>query len=474
MQSRSTDTLWHMISRPGRLGERVVYGGIRHANLRQLSSGTSLPCSSDYLRGRSVLLATTDQFAAALALIELDTLARRVVLCPPDLADDHLSGVMSLAKIDLVITDETNPCSRFGSSVRVVTCLPDIEPVHVVRAGDWMTEWVLLTSGTTGMPKLVCHTLFSLSDAIVSNPSGPDAVWATFYDIRRYGGLQVLLRGLLGGGSLVLGGVHELTAEFLSRAGRHGVTHISGTPSHWRRALMSTAAAAIAPRYVRLSGEIADQGTLDRLREFFRVPVGHAFASTEAGVAFEVDDGLAGFPRSYIDAARGRVEMKVEDGTLWIRSPRTARRYLGSVGKTLRNAEDFVDTADQVELQDGRYMFVGRKDGVVNIGGMKVHPEEVESIINAVPGVAMSVVLARISPITGAVLMAHIVARDGHDDTVGQHAEIKARILDVSSFAAAIQAACRHPLCLLPGHCHLRQDEPGLCVASLSPAEAGA
>src|SRR2546429_775016 len=81
------------------------------------------------------------------------------------------------------------------------------------------------------------------------------------------------------------------------------VTHISGTPSHWRRALMSGAAARISPRYVRLSGEIADQGILDSLRSAFpNATVAHAFASTEAGVGFEGRDGPAGFPAGPICA----------------------------------------------------------------------------------------------------------------------------------------------------------------------------
>ncbi len=70
-----------------------------------------------------------------------------------------------------------------------------------------------------------------------------------------------------------------------------GVTHLTGTPSHWRRALMSPAIARIAPRYVRLSGEIADQAVLDRLKvQFPDAAIGHAYASTEAGVGFEVTD----------------------------------------------------------------------------------------------------------------------------------------------------------------------------------------
>ena len=60
------------------------------------------------------------------------------------------------------------------------------------------SEWGLLTSGTTGAPKLVLHTLASLTHAFAGKePPAPGTVWSTFYDIRRFGGLQVLLRGLL-------------------------------------------------------------------------------------------------------------------------------------------------------------------------------------------------------------------------------------------------------------------------------------
>ena len=73
-------------------------------------------------------------------------------------------------------------------------------------------------------------------------------MWGTFYDIRRYGGLQILLRALLGEGSMVLAKAGEPVADFLARLGRHGVTHLTGTPSHWRRVLMSPAARSIAPK----------------------------------------------------------------------------------------------------------------------------------------------------------------------------------------------------------------------------------
>ena len=141
-------------------------------------------------------------------------------------------------------------------------------------------------------------------------------IWGTFYDIRRYGGLQIYLRAVLTRSSLVMTGPQEPLANFLQRAGEAGVTHISGTPSHWRRALMSPAADRIAPRYIRLSGEIADQAILNSLHSFYPdAEISHAFATTEAGVAFDVRDGLSGFPASVLTGTSG-VNLKVVDATL--------------------------------------------------------------------------------------------------------------------------------------------------------------
>jgi acyl-coenzyme A synthetase/AMP-(fatty) acid ligase len=354
-----------------------------------------------------VLLAK-DQLTAALALIELDGVARRMVLCPADVAPEHLPAVIQDAEADAWVGDESSTGGVFGIPLGIVA-RPELTRGAVRRPRSRATEWVLLTSGTTGVPKLVLHTLATLTSALprVPVPSEP-LVWSTFYDIRRYGGLQVFLRGVHAG-SLVLSDSSEAVSAFLARAAATGVTHISGTPSHWRRVLMSGAAARIAPRYVRLSGEIADQPILDSLHATYPdATVAHAFASTEAGVAFEVRDGQAGFPAEFL-GARGAVELRVRDETLQIRSGGTAQRYLGEAAEPLRGADGFVDTGDLLEERAGRYYFMGRRGGVINVGGLKVHPEEVEAVINAHPWVRMSLVRARRNAITGAIVTAEVV-----------------------------------------------------------------
>jgi len=392
---------------------RHLHGLDASVTLADLAHGTSLGSRLPELAGRSVLVAAGDQLTAALALIELDGVARRLILCAPDLAVEHLPAVIADAEIDAIVTSGQLDASELGVRLHAV-CHPAIAPMPEQPAGRQATEWVMFTSGTTGAPKMVVHTLAGLTGAIRRNAAhdGP-VVWGTFYDIRRYGGLQIFFRAIIDGGSLVLSDANEAVADHLMRLGRHGVTHVSGTPSHWRRALMSPAIGAIAPRYVRLSGEIADQAILDHLASVYPdARIGHAYASTEAGVGFEVNDGLAGFPASMIGRLPSGVDMKVEQGTLRIRSNRTALRYVGGGAAALADAEGFVDTGDIVEQRDGRCYFMGRSNGVINVGGLKVHPEEVEAVINRHPQVRMSLVRERRNPITGALVVADVVLRD--------------------------------------------------------------
>jgi acyl-coenzyme A synthetase/AMP-(fatty) acid ligase len=377
-----------------------------------LIQGSAIVSGVENLCGRSVLIASTDPFLAALALIELDGQARRMTLYPPDLDLEHLPYVMRYAEVDAVVSDGSFLSGASIGATQHALCTPALVPRVQPSQERLPTEWILLTSGTTGRPKMVLHTLASLAGAIGASESHTEVIWSTFYDIRRYGGLQIFLRAVLTHSSLLLGGPQEQVANFLKRAGEAGVTHISGTPTHWRRALMSPEAERIAPRYIRLSGEIADQSILNSLHSFYPdAEISHAFATTEAGVAFDVRDALSGFPASMLTSAPG-VELKVVDATLRVRSSRTAERYLGENPPALKDPEGFVDTGDVLELREGRYHFQGRRDGVVNVGGLKVHPEEVEAVLNRHPQVRLSLVKTKKNPITGALVVADVLLKD--------------------------------------------------------------
>ena len=439
---------------------RFLWGAAEGVSLGDLLRGTSFGGRLLELSGRSVLLATRDQLAAALALVELDGVAARVIICPPDLPSEHRAAVIAKGGVDAIVSDrELNDHGRLNAALRIA-CSFSNTPEKGERVEHCSTEWVLLTSGTTGAPKMLIHNLRSLTGAIDSGLNQEtDVVWGTFYDIRRFGGLQIFLRALLGRGSFALSSVDEPMGDYLLRLGAHGATHISGTPSHWRRVLMSPQARAVTPRYIRLSGEIADQAILNALHSFYpQAGVSHAFASTEAGVAFAVNDGLEGFPASMVGAP-GEVEMKIENGSLRIRSARTALGYVGGDSGMLADEKGFVDTGDMVELRGDRYRFLGRRNGVVNIGGLKVYPEEIEAVINRHPAVRMSVVWSRRSPISGSLVAADVVLK-AELDSSGANSQI-------ADWKREIIQICRESLAAHKVPATIR------CVPALELASAG-
>ena len=276
------------------------------------------------LVGRSVLVATSTQVLSTAAFVMLDGIVRRLVVAAPDLKPDELSAFVEDAGVDIVVTDRPDAFRHTDRRIVPLALVDTGQGAGLSRGYD--TEWILATSGTSGRPKLVAHSLAALTGAFSRDtPADKPLVWATFYDIRRYGGLQIFLRALYGGTDLILSRSEECIEDHLRRLGGAGATSISGTPSHWRRVLMSSARDAIDPHYVRLSGEIAAQMVLDSLRAAYpRAAIGHAYASTEAGVGFAVDDGLEGFPMTLLDEASGVVGMRGVDGTLRIRSARMA------------------------------------------------------------------------------------------------------------------------------------------------------
>jgi len=105
-------------------------------------------------------------------------------------------------------------------------------------------------------------------------------------------------------------------------------------------------------------------------------------------------------------------------------------RYLGSGVPPIADPEGFVDTGDMVEQRGDRYHFVGRRDGIINVGGLKVHPEEVEAVINGHPRVSMSIVRTRKSPITGALVVADVVLKAGGPPADAARATLEREVLD--------------------------------------------
>ncbi|MBK5932734.1 acyl-CoA synthetase (AMP-forming)/AMP-acid ligase II [Rhodovulum imhoffii] len=361
--------------------------------------------------GLRVFLNLSDLSEALVALAALDGIVDAVVLSSPSLDEATLCTLAGVSA-DAIITDRTD---LHGSDLPV---LRDPAELAGLRSAPetCSTRWIMTTSGTTGRPKLVEHSLESLSRTTRKDRArGTGQVWGLLYDYTRFAGLQVVLQSLLSGARLVVPEADSPLDDRLALLSAEGCTHLSATPTLWRKILMSRAVDGLALRQVTLGGEIADDAVLRALaRSFPEARISHIFASTEAGVGFSVTDGKAGFPESYLTDPPQGISLKVEDGRLFVHNDRVGPAYVG--GGDIA-CDGWVDTGDLVARRGGRIVFLGRGSGVINVGGDKVVPEEVETVLLTHPEVHMARVYAKTNPIMGALVAADVHPEPGSDPT---------------------------------------------------------
>ena len=104
-------SLWETVAARGANGRGAFHAPGVSVELSRLADASCLDGRLESLRGRSILLAMREQLSTAIALVELDGIARRLVLCTPDLSPETLSEVATVA----------------GTGVR----LPDLDPSPV-------------------------------------------------------------------------------------------------------------------------------------------------------------------------------------------------------------------------------------------------------------------------------------------------------------------------------------------------------
>jgi len=271
----------------------------------------------------------------------------------------------------------------------------------------------LCSSGTTGVPKVARHRLAALMGRI-RQPSGnaPLSRWLLTYHPASFAGLQVSLTAISSGSALIAcadNSIPTLAAAALA----HEPTHISGTPTFWRAFAAHLVGEGKSPalRQITLGGEAVDQSTLDLLERVFpQAAISHIYASTEAGSLFAVKDGKAGFPSAWLETGVDGVSLRIREGMLEVLSPRAMVGYAAATSAKAFTDDGWVSTGDVVCLVDDRVLFSGRADNVINVGGSKVLPEEVEAVILRLPAVRDARVYGRKNPITGAIVAVDLVA----------------------------------------------------------------
>ena len=274
---------------------------------------------------------------------------------------------------------------------------------------------VIYTSGTTGRPKSVSYRFEVLQRAVKKGEKFKDDIWAFAYNPTHFAGIQVFLQAFLNQNPLV--NIFDLSGPDLARAiSGHNITSISATPTFYRKMLAEIDGEFPGVKRITLGGEKFDP-TIEKqlIRLFPNAVIRNIYASTEAGTLFTAANDVFSIDPEIKPFLRFE-----PDGELLIH-----KDLLGEFNSNdLRG--DWYHTGDMVEFIDpGHFKFISRKSEMINVGGYKVNPHEVEEEIRKVEGVLDARVKARANRITGNILMAEITKQNGLAE-----AGLEKRILD--------------------------------------------
>ena len=273
----------------------------------------------------------------------------------------------------------------------------------VVALQQSQSEITIFTSGTTGQPKKVVHNISTLTRAVRLGERYAGQIWAYAYNPTHMAGLQVFFQAFENQNTLVnvFGKSRE---EVCQQIADKQITHISATPTFYRLLLPFEKTYESVIR-VTLGGEKSDQHLYDSIGKIFpNAKINNVYASTEAGSLFAAKGDCFQIPEAIRD------KFKVVDDELLIH-----KSLLGS-SESFKFTDDFYHSGDLIEWvnkEAGLFRFKSRKNELINVGGYKVNPGEVENAIMAVEGVRQALVYGKANSILGNVLCADVQLEEG-------------------------------------------------------------
>ncbi|KHM51675.1 hypothetical protein NZ47_09160 [Anaerovibrio lipolyticus] len=311
------------------------------------------------------------------------------------LLDDNFSA-SELLSLGISATD-TSKVYYIDNPVRIKN-FSDI--VSAIQSNNWRV-W-LFTSGTTGLPKKVCHGYGSLGRNVRYNERHNKDVWAFAYKMSHMAGVQVLLQALVNNNTIVY--IFEDSPQNVVKIiKRAACTNISATPTFYRNLLPFISEDLPAVKHITLGGEKYDENLCNKLHQLIPgAKIHNIYASTETGS---------------ILASHGNKFSILPEYKQWIKiSPDNELCIHKSLLGDFSCADDWYNTHDLVEIDENGFLrFLSRKSDLINVGGYKVNPLEVENLIQQVDGVEDCLVKGKKNSVLGSVLEVDVVVNSRYD-----------------------------------------------------------
>lgn len=256
---------------------------------------------------------------------------------------------------------------------------------------------ILFSTGTTGMPKGILHDL-DLFMKRFKTPR-PSLKTLSFLLFDHIGGLNTLLHTLFNGGCVVTPRSRSVE-DVLDSCSTYKVELLPTTPTFLRMMLLSGIVPDAVPDSLKLityGTERMDENTLVELcRLLPKIDFRQTYGMSELGilrVKSEFRESL------YMKIGGEGIETRVVEGVLQIKSSSKMVGYLNSPSPFLEGG--WYDTKDLVDVKGEYIKIIGRIGDVINVGGLKFLPSEIEKVAMLYPNIKFAKAIGRANPITG-------------------------------------------------------------------------
>lgn len=275
---------------------------------------------------------------------------------------------------------------------------------------------VIYTSGTMNKPKAVLHDVSKLSKRY----TGQNRSFVTLLtmDFDRIGGLDLIFRTLMGRGTLIVP-KNRRPQTVLEALKNHHVQVLPGSATLFRSILMSGEdfdCEFSDLKYIVFGAEFMPQYILNLLKSKFpKAKILQTYGSTELGTLRTVRNGD---DCQWLKISSESAEFRINEGMLEIKSKESMVGYLNA--ESPFTMDGWYKTGDLAEQNGQLFRIIGRRDDLINVGGHKVSPLEVEEVIQEIDGVYDATVYGVPNSILGQVVGAKIetysMGKISHED----------------------------------------------------------
>ena len=360
-----------------------------------------------YSIGKGTVCGFVGEYSPQVCALIFALMKAKAILVPFTSAIEHelpefmkIAGVTSLFRFD---GDDSWTFEAFGSSAQnnlIETFLERDVPGLIV-----------FTSGSTGKPKGILQDCERVMHKFVGERPG----WGTvlFLMLDHFGGFNTLLSTFAYGGTAVC--LPDRSSESVCRViQRSQATLLPTTPTFINLLIASRCYKDFDLSSIRLityGTEVMPSSTLEKVRSIFpNARIKQTYGLSELGVLrskSESDDSV------WVKIGGDGFETKIVDNILWVRSEANMVGYLNAPNPF--DEEGWMCTGDHVEVR-GEYMHIqGRKSEMINVGGQKVFPSEIENILLEADNIQEVTVVGVPHPVMGNVVKAKISLNEPED-----------------------------------------------------------